>query len=350
MVENWPTMCSNTRSLETSNINLLVTMKNRYRLLILAACLKASLLGSAAAQDGFSFSYDTISFFEKPTAFDIGIGTLNTNLLIDQSIIYRDSTDHYSAATQFLGLFNFGTQLANGWQFNTQYLANYVGFDDDDYRGNLALSIADYWGVIAIGQVTGSVFEQTRRQRGTGNANLAFDQFVGGLEDEGIFYSVRFNSYEFAATVDKEGGFELGANFERPIGASSYFGALRVRKGEAITGGEIQDTLGGAAVFAYTYASLTVDTQLGIERIDSIDSDEIEHLFSSLGLSYKTGPLTVSAEAGLAKLDGQKRYSAAFGSRWDLARGLSLNLGVNYQKTEDSTADTIARGSLRYEF
>jgi len=350
LAENWLTMCSNTRLLETNNIYLLVTMKTRYRLLLLAACLKASLLGSAAAQDGFSFSYDTISFFEKPTAFEIGIGTLNTNLLIDQSILYRDSTTDYSAATQFLSLFNFGTQLANGWQFNTQYLANYVGFDDDDYHDNLALSIADYWGVLAIGQVTGSVFEQTRRQRGAGNANLAFDQFVGGLKDEGIFYSVRFNSYEFATTIDKEGGFELGANSERPIGASSYFGAVRFRKGETITGGEIQDTLGGAAVFAYTYASLTVDTQLGIERIDSINSDEIEHIFSSLGLSYKTGPLTISAEAGLAKLDGQKRYSAAFGSRWDLARGLSLNLGVNYQNVEDSTEETIAKGSLRYEF
>lgn len=326
-------------------------MKTHHRLLLLVAFLKVSLLGSATAQDGFSFGYDTVSFFEKPTAFDVGIGTLNTNLLIDQSILYGDSTDDYSAATQFLGLFNFGTQLTNGWQFNAQYLANYSGFDDDDYRGNLAFSITDYWGVVAVGQVTGSVFEKTRRQRGAGNASLAFDQFAGGLKDEGIFYSVRFNSYEFAATVDREGGFELGANFERPIGASSYFGGLRLRKGETtITGGGSRDTLGGAAVLAYTYASLTIDTQLGIESVGSVYSEEIEHLFSSLGLSYKTGPLTVSAEAGLAKLADQKRYSAAFGSRWDLARGLSLNLGVNYQNTENSVEDTVARGSLRYEF
>ena len=325
-------------------------MKTHHRLLLLAAFLKASLLGSVAAQEGFSFGYDTISFFEKPTAFDVGIGTLNTNLLIDQSILYGDSTDDYSAATRFLGLFNFGTQLTNGWQFNAQYLANYVGFDDDDYRGNLAVSVTDYWGVLAVGQVTGSVFEKTRRQRGAGNASLAFDQFAGGLKDEGGFYSVRFNSYEFAATVDREGGFELGANFERPIGASSYFGGLRLRKGETITGGVSRDTLGGAAVFAYTYASLTIDSQVGIESVDSLYSGENEHLFSSLGLSYKTGALTVSAEAGISKLADQKRYSAAFGSRLDLARGLSLNLGVNYQKTENSAGDTIARGSLRYEF
>lgn len=322
-------------------------MKTHQKWLLLATVMNVSFMGSANAQDGFSFSYDRLSFFEKPTAIDIGVGTLNTNLLIDQSLAYANSADDYTDATQFLGLFNFGRQLKNGWQFNTQYLANYQAFDDDDYSDNLAFSITDHWGVIAVGQVTGSVFEKTRRNRGIGNASLAFDQFVGSLEDDGAFYSIRFNSYELAATVDEAGGFELGANFERPIGVSSYFGALRLRKGE-ITSGE--DSLGGAAVLAYTYGSLTLDTQLGIERIDSVDSGEIEHLFSSLGLSYKAGPLALSVEAGVGKLDDRKRYSAAFGSRWDLARGLSLNLGVNYQNTEDRTEDTIAKASLRYEF
>jgi hypothetical protein len=222
-----------------------------------------------------------------------------------------------------------------------------VGFDDDDYTDNLAFSIADQWGVLAVGQVTDSVFGKTRRNLGAGNASLAFDQFVGGLEDDGAFYSIRFNSYELAATVDEKGGFELGANFERPIGVSSYFGALRLRKGEIISG---EGSLGGAVVLAYSYGSLSFDTQVGIERIDTVHSGEIEHLFSSFGLGYKTGPLALSVEAGVGKLDDRKRYSATVGSRWDLARGLSLNLGVNYRNTEDIVKDTIAKGSLRYEF
>lgn len=300
--------------------------------------------------------YDSLSFLEEPLAFNLGDITFNTNGLVDQAVQYdlrNTNNQEEQFNTRAIASFAATTQLSNSWDLGVQYIANYNRLRDDEYTDTASISISDEWGTVALGNVTGSVFELSRRQRGVGNAALSNDNFLGALDQDGAFYSVRYNMVQLAATADAQGNFETGIIFEQPIGQSQYFSSLRVRKANTdnnpIFPGA-SDTLGAAWVGSYQYASYLLDAQIGYENIDIAGADEKDDFFfSSLGAGYKYGAYSFSLEGGFGRYDGQNMRSASFGNTIDIARGLSFNIGVNYlnQNNEDF-AEAVS--SLRYNF
>jgi hypothetical protein len=322
------------------------------------ALLSCGLIPFTAFADGQSvpINYDNISFFEEPLAVELGPATFNANIVVDQAVRYSSARKKDSYNTNVIGQFNVETQLPNSVQVGVKYIANYNRLrenDDNRYSDDIAFFASDEWGTIAGGNVTGSVRENTRRNKGFGNADLAHDDFIGGLDDTGAFYSVRHNSYITSLTADQEGRAEAGISFQRPIGKSVYFASARVRKGdtsEESANAIDADTYGGAVVAKYTYASFLVDGQIGYERLNHNNSSENDtHIFGSIGTQYKYGAYRFSAEAGLGDIDGEDRRSIALGSRVDIARGASVNLGVNYIHENDDD-DTMSSASIRYEF
>ncbi|MEM9123077.1 MAG: hypothetical protein AAGB03_07110 [Pseudomonadota bacterium] len=320
----------------------------------------AVLLGSTtlsvhafADRQAVPINYDALSFFEEPLAVEVGPATLSANMLVDQAAQYNWTSEDDEYNTRANADVLLATQLPNSWRASINYVANYNRLADEEYTDNVALSLSDAWGVLAGGNVTESVREKTRRARGVGNAELANDNFFGALEEAGGFYSVRFNSYEVSVAADGEGRAEAGLAFERPIGKANYFLSARVRKGDTSEGSALDaeaETLGGAVVAEYSYASWQLDAQAGYESIDLEDAgDENDHMFGSLGVQYKFGAYSFSAEGGIGAYDGEDRHAFALGSRVDVARGFSVNLGLNHKEV-DEEEDTTALASGRYEF
>ena len=327
-------------------------MKNNKFLFTAVAIM---LFSTPSWADGQSapINYDSLSFVEEPLAVEIGPATVSAKLLFDQSAQYDTTSDDDTYNTRINGDFSIQTQLPNSWRIKANYVSNYNRLADDEYTDNAALSISDEWGTLAGGNVTGSVYEKTRRQRGVGNAALSNDNFIGSLDQTGGFYSVRYNSYELSMTADKEGRAEAGVSFERPIGQSNYFTSARIRKGNASENSSINqdaDSLGGAIVGEYSYGSFLLDGQIGYEHIDHENiNNEDDHIFGSFGTQYKSGAYSFSIEGGLGRYNDDARRAASLGSRLDIARGTSLNFGINYTFSNDHD-NTSALGSIRYEF
>jgi len=313
-------------------------------------------INAFADGQGVPINYDNLSFFEEPLAIEIGPATVNTNLLIDQAVRYDTTSEDDTYNTRVNGQITAQTQLPNSWQVGATYVGNYDRLADndenDEYLDNFSVFISDEWGTLAGGNVTQSVRENTRRKRGFGNADLANDEFLGQLDETGVFYSVRYNSYVASAAADKEGRAETGLSFERPIGKHVFFVSGRVRKGDTSESTDIAedgDTYGGAVVGRYIYASTLIETQIAYETIDlDSTSQNNDHVFGSIGTQYKYGAYRLSAEGSLGRYDGQDRRAFALGSRIDIARGTSLNLGVNYEHTNNQE-ETTGIASVRYE-
>ena len=156
--------------------------------------------------------------------------------MLDQSVEYQSQDNDETYNSQAIGSFRVETELPNTVQFGAEYIANYNRLADndenDEYTDDFYTFLSDEWGIIAVGNVTESTREKTRRDRGFGNADLANDDFIGQLDETGAFYSVRYNSYEVSIAADQEGRAEGGVNFERPIGKSVYNASIRMRKGD----------------------------------------------------------------------------------------------------------------------
>ena len=325
------------------------------RFFSLFSAIAIATLSHHALADGGSvpINYDALSFAEEPLAVDVEGVTISGNVLLDQSASYKHQPAEDEANSRAIGQVTVETQLPNSWRLGLQYVSNYNLKRDESYQDDLAVFVADEWGTLAAGNVTGSVRELTRRARGVGNACLANDNFRGSLDQWGALYSVRYNSYIASIAADAEGRGELGLRFERPIGQGSYFlsGRARIGSVEETNAAQTGDTYGAAIAAAYTYASTRIDGQLLYEQVEdfSVTGEDEDHLAGSLGLFYQYGAALFSLEGALGEFAGNDLQSAAFGSRFDLARGASLNLGVNYSNPNEQTlVETI--GSLRYEF
>ena len=334
-------------------------MNNLKSLMGFAASMLCSLPALADGQ-GVPINYDNISFFEEPLAVGIGAATINANILVDQAVRYNSTTEDDTYNTQVIGDVSIEAELPNSVQVGVNYVGNYDRLaendendENDEYTDDVAVYLSDEWGTLAGGNVTGSVREKTRRSRGFGNADLVNDDFVGQLDETGGFYSILYNSYEISITADQEGRGEAGLSFERPIGKSVYFASARLRKGNTTETSEVAvdaDTYGGALVAKYTYASFLIAGQLGYELVDRKGAGgKDDHIFGSIGAKYKYESYRFSVEGALGRYDGGDRRAFALGSRVDVARGISINSGLNYNYTNNND-DTTALLSARYEF
>ncbi len=322
------------------------------------------LAGSAMAQ-GVSLNYDRLAFIEEPLAVEVGDITFSASALFDVPLTF-DLEESGGDVTNIdlFGSFqvNVETQLANRWTVGASYFGEYLtGAPGSDYVDRGAAFIGGSWGTFVVGNVSGLVREETRRLRGVGNGFLAFDDFLGGLSDVSFGYAGRFGPTRLSTIVDEDGNFEIGATFQRPIGNKDYRFTARYSDSESVgLDGLIAFTSrGGAGVVEFIYGSSLFDLGVGYERLGLAGTSFDENRwYTSAGARHKVGGITVSAEGHYGELGGQSEVSAALGAALDIARGLSLNFGLNYSDADVdilaaqliSIEETKAIISLRYGF
>ena len=255
-------------------------------------------------------------------------------------------------------------QLPNRWRLGLVYFGQLEtdgtpGSErDDEYTDNVALSIGGVWGTVLAGNVSGVVREQTRRLRGAGNSSLAFDDMLGERGDRGGGYLGRFGPWVIGAVADEDSGFDLGAMFQRPIGNKDYRWTARVAEGVyTAADGRRFDSRLVAGVGELVYGSTSYDAGAGYERFASRDQD-VDRWYVSAGARRKTGMLSLSIEGHYGRIEDDEEISASIGVQFDIARGLSANLGLSVSEARvnaggGSFLDTDESNvivSLRYSF
>ncbi len=281
-----------------------------------------------------NLNYDNLSFLEKPIATHIGDTTIELNGLIDGAVdLDEDSNTDFVLTNRFQ--VNVETQLANSFTIGGTYLGEYVIDDENEYDDNIALYIGGVAGTASLGDVTALVQEETSRQSRVGNAELNFDSQLGGLADVGITYTGRLGPSRYALTVDEDENYSVGAVYQRPIGNKDYRLSFNYRDSHYESSDEsmLFDSRGVHFVGALTYGSTVYDFGLGLERLSS-DTVNVDRKYLSAGVSHKVGVLSLSAEAHVGDIEGQQEVSYAVGARYDIARGMSVNLGVNHSDSE----------------
>ena len=333
---------------------------------MLAAAMAAGMAAveSAPAQD-VSLNYESLSSLEEPIATEIGDVTFVLTGILDTSLTFDSDTDDTDAG--LLGNFQVSalTQTSNRWRVGLAYFGQYASGktsdseSEDRYSDNAALSVGGVWGTVLGGDVSGVVREQTRRRRSAGNASLAFDDALGELADRGGGYVGRFGPWVVSTVLDEDGNFDLGATFQRPAGDKDYRLTLRTTEGvyAAADGARRFDTRAVGVVGEFTYGSTSFDAGTGLEQLSS-NGREPDRWYVSSGIRTKTGMVSLSVEGHYGRVEGEDEISAALGLQYDLARGLSANLGLNYSKArialDDArlvdTRESQAVLSFRYSF
>ena len=321
--------------------------------------------GIAAAQE-LSLNYESLSSLEEPLATEIGDITLVLTGLLDISMS-NGSEDNGAPDASLIGNAQVAAlgQLPNSWRVSLTYFGQYatdaaIGLrSDEQFIDNGAISVGSAWGTLLVGDVSGLVREQTRRRRGAGNGILAFDDVLGHLDDPGAGYHGRFGPWVVSAVVDRDGNLDAGAMFQRPAGNRDYRIAFRATDAVYRTadGSGRFDTRAVAAVAEMIYGSTTYDAGVGLERLTSI-TRKADRWFVSAGARTKAGVVGISIGAHFGRIEGQDEFSAALGLQYDIARGLSANLGFNHARAnvviDDATFvdidETEVVVSTRYSF
>ncbi len=336
--------------------------KNNQKLL-LSSVSATALLGfvTAAYADGVSLNYERLSFFEEPIATEVGDVTLELRGTIDLPVsvdLEGDDREDYN----FTGNFqvNAETQTANQLTLGATYFGQYATEDTDDhYTENAAAYIGGVWGTVIGGNVAGIVREETRRARGAGNAALEFDAALGELDDLGGSYVGRYGPVVLSGTIDEDANVDVGFMFQRPLGNKDYRFTGRYSEGTytSADGSTVFDTHAVGAVAEFVYGSSTFDLGVGYEDFAATALD-VDRWYVSTGAQTKMGVVSLSLEGHYGEVEGQEEVAAAFGVAYDIARGLSANLGVNYSYAPitvngvgfNNAQETKGIASLRYSF
>ena len=313
-----------------------------------------------------TLNYDRLSSLEEPLAIEAGDVTFLLTGLLDTPLSFgleNDGTDDEG----FIGNFQVSasTQLPNRWRVSLAYFGQYatepelVVEMDSNYTDNIAFALSGIWGTVLAGNISGVVREQTRRLRGAGNAFLAFDDVFGRLADWGGGYRIRFGPWVFSTVVDEDANVDLGAMFQRPLGTRDYRFTARYTEGvytSADATGHF-NTRALGVVGELVYGSVLFDIGTGYERFTAPGPDA-EQWYVSSGAHLKHGVVTWSVEGHYGQVEGEDKTSVALGFQYDLARGLSANIGLNHEAAQANigpvsfidSKDTNAVFSLRYGF
>lgn len=326
-------------------------------LLGLLACAAPRL----AHAQGVGLNPDSLSFFEEPLAFSLFGFTVNYNHLFDAPVIHDFEADDTDVEPRTNFRVTAERQLPNALTVGAAYFGSYDETEDDEYEDRWAVYAQSVWGRVYGGEVNEIVREATRRWRGTGNAELEFDDMVGTLleDDLGLAYHLRLSAWTLNAGVDEDGNSDFGVTYERPNKYVDIRFTGRVTNSEvrSLDNTTVFDTFGTSFVGQVEYGSFAADLGVGYEEFDARAADG-ERTYLSAGIHYKVRRLTLSAEGHWGEIDGDEEKAAALGLRYDIARGLSFNLGYNWA---DSTAgidgipiQSVDKeeiiGSLRYEY
>ena len=329
-------------------------------------------LGAAQAQE-VSLNYDRLSSLEEPLAVAVGDITIQVQGVLDAPVIgeFDEVTGGERIEVEFVSNFQVSaeTQLGNRWtvgavyfgQYSsdpqTVFLTNFMG--PEEYNDNVAGFVATSFGTVIGGNVNQQVRELTRRTRGVGNGFLAFDDFYGQIARWGGAYVGRFGPSTLGAVVDENGDFEVGFEYQRPLGRRDVRFAGRFRQGEFTAADGITRfrTQGIGAVGEIEYSTSIFDVGLGYENLDGLFTDT-QRWFVSAGAQTQLGQVRLSGEGHYGRVAGDDEITAAIGAGYDVARGLSLNLGLNYQDarivsdgvTLVNTEEGQAVASVRFSF
>ena len=259
------------------------------------------------------------------------------------------------------GLLYYGQYTSDAGLYNSVcglYCNTYSG--GNRYYNNYFIAYArTSWGTFMGGNVGNVVRNDTRRRPGYGETNLQGDDFLGQLSRWGGAYQVRLGPVVSSVVVDQDGNFEIGESYQRPLGTHDIRLTTRFRDSAVDIAdglGNLRST-GAGAVGDLTYGSSIYDLGLGYERLTGRGLG-LDRWYASGGARTKIGLLEVSAEALYGEIDGSAERAATFGMTYALARGLSLNLGLNYSDANVVRNDVIilkpntksATATVRYGF
>lgn len=322
-------------------------MSKRYISAGLAALtIVASLANPAYAQD-VRLNYDRLAFIEEPIVLYTEKLTIELTGLLDAPVVYQRNLDTGidDVRPGFVGTFQASaqTQLANRWQIGAAYFGQYAtdafgNFNmQDGYSDNVAAFVGTSFGTVLGGNVNGQVRELTRRRRGVGNGFLAFDNSLGQLDRWGGAYIGRFGPSVVGLSVDENADFEAGIFFQRPLGKRDFrfagrLGTGRFTSADGTTNFDSKHISGTAEM---VYGSSLFDIGAGYERLeaDTVMAN-LDRWYLSAGANTQIGALQLSGEGHYGQLAGNDEISGALGASYTFARGLSLNLGVNYENSD----------------
>ena len=317
------------------------------------------------AQD-ISLNYDRLSSLEEPLATEFGDVTFLLSGLLDTPISF-DLENDGANDMGFVGNFQVSasTQLPNRWRISLAYFGQYTDDPElvvemnDNYTDNVALAVGGIWGTVLASNISGVVREQTRRLRGVGNAFLAFDDVFGGLKNWGGGYRGRLGPWVISTVVDEDANFDLGAMFQRPLGNRDYRFTARYTEAVYTSADRFSqfNTRAFGIVGELTYGSTLFDIGVGYERFTA-PGPNAEQWYISSGMRLKLGVMTWSVEGHYGQIENEDKTAVALGGRYDLARGLSANIGLNHEDARANvghigfidTKDTQATMSLRYSY
>ena len=335
---------------------------------LLAALMAAGLVDAPIA-DAQSSAPSTgfMSYFDAPLAMELGDVTLALTGSLEARMT-SGSEDGNADGTDAIGEFRVTarTQLPNRLRVEASYSGKYVTNlylspdPDRKYSDDLAVSVGGVWGRVLVGNVSGTVREQTRRHRGYGAADLAFDDFLGELTDRSAGYVGRFGPWMASAVVDDDSNIDVGAMYQRPFGNKDYRLAMRVGQGRFPIEDESASysTLGIGMVGEVIYGSTSFDVGLGHERFSSPELEAATRWYVSTGVRRKITVFGLSVDGHYGEIEGQTEASAALGLQYDLARGASVNFGLNHEEARVAVDDmqlldssgTTATVSFIYSF
>ena len=311
-----------------------------------------------------SLNYDRLSSLEEPLAFEAGDVTFLLTGLLDSPLSFsleNDGSDEEGFISNFQA--SASTQLPNRWRVSLAYFGQYAAEPElvvdmnSNYTDNIAFAVGGIWGTVLAGNISGVVREQTRRLRGAGNAFLAFDDVFGRLADWGAGYRGRYGPWVFSTVVDEDANIDFGAMFQRPLGTRDYRFTARYTEGvyTSADGAGRFNTRALGLVGELVYGSMLFDIGTGYEQFTTAGPDA-EQWYVSSGAHLKHGVVTWSVEGHYGQVEGEDKTAVALGLQYDLARGLSANIGLNHEEAQASIGhvsliqikDTRAVLSLRY--
>ncbi len=323
--------------------------------------------GPAVSQGGLP-NPDRHSPLEKAVAMEIGDVTLTLTGATEARYTTGADDDEDNGPGLIGSLETVAKiQLPNRWRVELGYAGQLVSDEalspeeNEKYTDDAALSVGGVWGTVLLGNVSDTVRDQTRRRRGFGNATLEFDDFHGELSDRSAGYAGRVGPFVASGVVDEDSNIDLGLTFQRPIGNGSrdYRFTFRAGQGayEAADESLLFKSRGYSVVGEVVYGSTLLDVGLGQESFSSSSVNATRWYISS-GIRRKIMVWGLSLEGHYGQIEGQEEVSVALGIQYDLARGLSANLGLSYEDAQVvlgdikflHSSDTKALFSLRYSF
>ena len=330
------------------------------------------LSAAESLAERFSLNYDRLSAIEGPIAVEIGDITFTLSGSIDLESLTRTDDDITMNNLFTTVELSFNTQLPNRWRVQGLVLGEASTasnprriIDDFDYVKRLALFVSGTWGRILLGDLHRLVRGDTRRVTNAGDSYLYFDDFLGKLEQRNGGYRGRYGPWIVSAVFDQDSDLDLGLVSQRPLGNKDFRFTLRALKGtyEPLSRTGTYATQGVIWVGEVISGSTIFDVSFGFEELIPTlpqlgGATAITRSFLSQGILTKFGVFSASFETYFGKLDSERELSAAVGVQYDLARGLSANLGWNYwnthspfRRTESSNnRDTEVTFSLQYDF